>query len=233
MFMHRQTTVLLVDDEVGALKMVQAYLTAKGFKVITANRAEKGLRLAYQHHPDVILLDVMMPDMDGYETCRRLREMMDTPVIFLTAKGTLDDIVRGFSAGGDDYIVKPYQFSELLCRINAVLRRKESEQDGHTLVPSEEMILDSNLRRLLVQGEEVHLTPKEFELLQLLARHRGRVLNDDMILSKVWGYDRIGEHDLVKQYVYRLRRKLRKHSKMQYIHTVWGEGYYFDPQPSS
>ncbi len=229
--MRRQATILLVDDEHGSLHMVQAYLTSKGFKVITANSAKKGLRQAYQQRPDVILLDVMMPEMDGYEMCRRLREMMDTPVIFLTAKGTLDDIVKGFSAGGDDYIVKPYQFSELLCRINAILRRKESEQDEQTLMISEEMLLDCNLRRLILHGKEVHLTPKEFELLRLLVHHRGRVLADDMIISRVWGYERIGEHDLVKQYIYRLRRKLEKRSKIQYIHTVWGEGYYFDPQP--
>ena len=229
--MHRKPCVLVIDDEAGARNMLRIALTAEGFSVVLAEDAVSGLRAAYQHHPDAILLDVMMPDVDGYEACRRLREMTSTPILFLTAKGSIEDIVRGFSLGADDYIVKPFNIAELKYRLKGCLRRSE-DQGGHkseVLFPAPSIMLDCERHELMIEDRTVYLTPKEFEILRLLVRHAGKVLSADAILVHVWGSERIGEPDLVKQYIYRLRQKVEPDPDApKYIHTVWGSGYYFD-----
>lgn len=235
--MHRQFKVLAIDDEPENLKMLQVILRAEGFKPLLAGDASSGLRMAFETHPDAILLDVMMPDMNGFEVCRRLREMTDVPIIFVTGRGTIEDIVRGFSSGADDYVVKPYNRMELSYRLRAVLRRLgEQVEDENTAVlfPSDSVILDCNRHELVLDKRIVHLTPKEFEVLRLLIRHHGKVLGNDAILSQVWGGERVGDPDLVKQYIYRLRKKIEEDPDFpRYIHTIWGEGYYFDAEAIS
>jgi DNA-binding response OmpR family regulator len=206
-------------------------LSAEGFDVVVAQDALSGLRAAYQEHPDAILLDVMMPDMDGFDACRRLRDMTDVPIIFVTAKGTIENIVQGLSLGADDYVVKPFERSELLSRLAACLRRagERTDEGGDYLFPAESVVLDCDRHELVIGNRTVYLTPKEFEVLRLLIRHAGKVLSTDAILTRVWGPDWIGEPDLVKQYVYRLRQKIEPDpSSPAYLHTVRGGGYYFD-----
>jgi len=213
--------------------MLRAMLTAEGFDVEVARDALSGIRAAYQTRPDAILLDVMMPDMDGFEACRRLREMTDVPIIFVTAKGTIEDIVKGLSLGADDYVVKPFERSELIGRLVACLRRSgDSTSEGIDLMfPAASIMLDSDRHELVIGSRTVYLTPKEFEVLRLMIRHAGKVLSTDAILTRVWGPEWIGEPDLVKQYIYRLRRKIEPDPRSpQYLHTIRGGGYYFDAQ---
>lgn len=229
--MRRRFRVLAIDDQPEALRMLQVVLAAEGFDVNVAEDALSGLRLAYQFHPDAILLDVMMPNVDGFELCRRLREMTDVPIIFVTAKGTIEDVVRGFSVGGDDYVVKPFQDSELVSRLRACLRRvgERADEGVEILFPAASVMLDCGRHELVIGARTVYLTPNEFEILRLLARHMGKVLSADAILSRIWGPERIGEPDLVKQYIYRLRKKIEPDpSAPRYLHTVRGAGYYFD-----
>lgn len=206
-------------------------LTAEGFNAVVAQDGLSGLRAAYKAQPDAILLDVMMPNMDGFEVCRRLREMTEVPIIFLTAKGTLEDIVKGLSLGADDYLVKPFDRSELIGRLMACLRRaKEKTRDGGDLIfAADSIMLDCGRHELVIGKRVVYLTPKEFEVLRLLIRHVGKVLSTNAILARVWGSERVGEPDLVKQCIYRLRQKIEPDPQTpRYLHTVWGEGYYFD-----
>ncbi len=229
--MRRRFRVLVVDDQPDVLSVLQAMLTAAGFDVIVAKDALSGLRVAYREHPDAILLDVMMPEIDGFEACRRLREMTDVPIIFVTAKGTIEDIVQGLSLGADDYVVKPFERSELISRLTAALRRSSTQmgKEGNYLFPAESVVLDCDRHELVIENRTVYLTPKEFEILRLLIRHSGKVLSPDAILARVWGPEWVGEPDLVKQYIYRLRRKIEEvPSSPRYIHTLRGGGYYFD-----
>jgi len=229
--MRRRFRILIIDDNSDVLMVLRAMLTAEGFDVVVAQDALAGLRAAYQDHPDAILLDVMMPEIDGFEACRRLREMTDVPIIFVTAKGAIEDIVHGLSLGADDYVVKPFERSELLSRLGVCLRRagERTDEGGDYLFPAESVVLDCDRHELVIGNRTVYLTPKEFEVLRLLIRHAGKVLSTDAILTRVWGPDWIGEPDLVKQYVYRLRRKIESDpGTPRFLHTVRGGGYYFD-----
>lgn len=229
--MHRRLTILAIDDHQGQLEILRLMLDAEGFNVVVARDGLSGLRVAYQSRPDAILLDVMMPNMDGFEVCRRLREMTDAPIIFLTAKGTLEDIVRGLSLGADDYLVKPFNRSELIGRLMACLRRvKAQTNEGSGLIfAADSIMLDCGRHELIIGKRVVDLTPKEFEVLRLLLRHVGKVLSTNAILTQVWGGEYVGEPDLVKQCIYRLRQKIEPEPRApRYLHTVWGEGYYFD-----
>ncbi len=223
--------VLVIDDELAFLEMLNLALTLEGFSVIVAQNAAAGLRAAYQSKPDAVLLDVMMPDMDGYEVCRRLREMTDAPILFVTAKDTPDDILHGFSMGADDYVVKPFEISELLCRLQVLLRRATEKQDtsANLLFVTDSLMLDCDRREMVRGNHIVRFTPLEFEVLRLLIHHAGKVLSPDAILTQIWGYEQVGNLELVKQYIYRLRRKIEADPDTPlYLHTVWGEGYYFD-----
>ena len=229
--MRRRFRILIVDDSSDVLTVLKAMLEAEGFDVVVARDALSGLRAAYQDHPDAILLDVMMPDMDGFEACRRLREMTDVPIIFVTAKSSIENIVQGLSLGADDYVVKPFERSELISRLSACLRRtgERTDEGGDYLFPAESVVLDCDRHELVVGTRTVYLTPKEFDVLRLLVRHVGKVLSTNAILTRVWGPDWIGEPDLVKQYIYRLRQKIEPDpSSPRYLHTVRGGGYYFD-----
>ncbi|HID89656.1 MAG TPA: response regulator transcription factor [Anaerolineae bacterium] len=230
---HRRFRVLAIDDQPDALRMLEVILGSEGFEVFTAQDALSGLRMAYQLHPDAVLLDVMMPEVDGFEVCRRLREMTDVPIVFVTARGTIEDVVRGFALGADDYVVKPFNRSELIGRLFACLRRAGEREDRQQeiMFPAASVMLDCGRHELVIGHRTVYLTPKEFEVLRFLIRHAGRVLSPDAILTRVWGPERVGEPDLVKQYIYRLRRKIEPDPKSpRYIRTVRGSGYYFDAE---
>jgi len=221
--------VLIIDDEELATRLLQIVLERKGYEVIVAYRAEEGLRQAYSHQPDIILLDIMMPDMDGWEVCRRLRELSDVPIIFLTAKSDTRDVVRGLEMGANDYVVKPYENDELVARIKAHLRRAPKP----TL--DEELVFDSgnfeiNLirREVRVGNKAVHLTPKEFNLLGVLARNAGRVITRADLVREAWGPEYGDATDSLKLYIHYLRQKIEPDPQNPtYIVTSRGIGYRF------
>jgi DNA-binding response OmpR family regulator len=230
--MQGRTRVLIIDDEYKTLEILGMRLSQDGFEVTTATTGEAGLKLAYETHPDAILLDIIMPGMDGFKVCRRLREVTDAVIMLVSVKGDSDDVIRGLHSGADDYIVKPYNYLELLARLYACLRRRaDAKLPPLRLQRGEAVLITDPSRRLVFinDGRSVQLTPKEFELLRYLVKNQGRVLSADAILSNVWGSEYKGERDLVKQFIYRLRNKLEADpSKPEYIVTVRGSGYAFE-----
>jgi DNA-binding response OmpR family regulator len=221
-------SILIVEDEPALLRGLKDNLTAKGFGVLTAADGEAGLQLALDRKPDLILLDIMLPKINGYEVCRLIRkEGLDTPVIMLTAKGEESDVVLGLEIGADDYITKPFSVRELLARVNALLRRR---REGETRVHEfGGFRLEADSRKLLRDGKEVPLTPKEFEVLELLARNGGRALSRDDILRKVWGYNVFVTTRSVDRCINTLRAKIEKDPRDPvFIKTVREVGYRFE-----
>lgn len=221
--------ILVIDDEEATVQLISILLDRRGFEVIKAFRAEEGLRKAYRYQPDLVLMDIMMPDMDGWEVCRRLREMSDVPIIFLTARSDVKDVVRGLEMGADDYVVKPYDNDELVARVRAHLRR--SPRSGM----SEELIFQNGdfrinflNREVYVRGEIRHLTPKEFNLLAVLVRSAGRVVSRTELVSQAWGEEYADAIDSLKLYIHYLRQKLEINPQQpEYIVTSRGVGYRF------
>ena len=229
--MRQRARVLAIDDDHGMLELLQFILSRESFDVFVAHDALSGICAAQQTHPDAILLDVMMPGADGFEACRRLRQITDAPIIFITAKASADDISLGLSLGADDYLVKPFSGPELIARLTACLRREGKQDDvqNRFLSPAASILLDCGRREVIIGNRTVSLTPKEFNVLRLLMRHAGKVLSNDAILARAWGPEWIGERDLVKQYIYQLRQKIEPHSDPpRHLRTASGEGYYFE-----
>jgi two-component system response regulator QseB len=217
--MRRQFRVLVVDDEPDILAVLRATLAAEGFDVVVAQDALAGLRAAYQHHPDAILLDVMMPKVDGFEACRRLREMTDVPIIFVTAKGTIEDIVKGLSLGADDYLVKPFDLSELAARVRALLRRRAGR--AQPALEHGALKLDPSTREATLRGQPLRLSAREFALLLALLERPGAVLSREQLEERLYGWeDEVGSN-AVEVHIHNLRRKLG----MQAIRNVRGVGY--------
>jgi len=221
--------ILIIDDEEMTVQLISILLERRGYEVIKAYRAEDGLRKAYRSHPDLILLDIMMPDMDGWEVCRRLRELSDVPIIFLTAKDDVRDVVKGLEMGADDYIIKPYDNNELIARIKAHLRRAPKPS------VSEELVFDAGnfrinfiSREVRVRGNPIHLTPKEFNLLGVLARNAGRVITRTELVKEAWGPEYGDAIDSLKLYIHYLRQKVEPDPEHPtYILTSRGVGYRF------
>jgi DNA-binding response OmpR family regulator len=221
-------TVLIVEDEPALLRGLKDNLAAKGYAVLVAADGEAGLKLALDRRPELIVLDIMLPKINGYEVCRLLRkEGFDAPIIMLTAKGEESDIVLGLEIGADDYITKPFGIRELLARVNALLRRR---REGEKLVHEFGAFrLETDSRKLLRNGEELPLTPKEFQVLELLARNAGRALTRDDILRKIWGYNVFVTTRSVDRCVNTLRAKLEDDPhRPRFIHTVREIGYRFE-----
>jgi len=221
--------ILVIDDEEPTVQLIGMLLDRRGFEVIKAYRAEEGLRKAYRYQPDLVLLDIMMPDMDGWEVCKRLREMSDVPIIFLTARGEVRDVVRGLEMGADDYVVKPYDNDELVARVKAHLRRSPRPN------MSEELVFDGGNFRINFMNREVyvrndikHLTPKEFNLLGVLVRNAGRVVTRTDLVTQAWGEEYSDAIDSLKLYIHYLRQKLESNpNQPEYILTSRGVGYRF------
>jgi two-component system KDP operon response regulator KdpE len=215
--------ILVIDDEEMTVQLIAMLLERRGYEVIRAYRAEEGLRQAYRTHPDLILLDIMMPDMDGWEVCRRLRELSDVPIIFLTARDDVRDVVKGLEMGADDYIFKPYDNDELIARIRAHLRRAPKPS------VAEELVFDGGNFR--IKGQTVHLTPKEFNLLGVLARNSGRVITRTELVKEAWGPEYGDAIDSLKLYIHYLRQKVEDDPQHpNYILTSRGVGYRFADQ---
>ena len=226
------TKVLLIDDDTQLCQMLQLMLVKMDFEVDIAYDAVTGLRTAYDLKPDVVILDVMMPGMDGWEACQRFREINDTPIIMLTVLGSQEHMIKGLDLSADDYLVKPVTDDELCARIRAVLRRaSRSNTNGHkrkSILKQDNLIIDFDKYEVTVGGERVHLSPTEFKLLTVLVKNKGRVLPHEFLLTEVWGLEYVGEIDYLRLYISYLRRKLEKKSASpDLIHNEWGIGYRF------
>lgn len=223
-------SVLVAEDDRNIAELLQMYLEKEGYNVLLAYDGGQGLELFRTQKPDMVLLDVMMPVMNGYEVCKAIRAESKTPVIMLTAKGELDDKVGGLKAGADDYITKPFQMREVLARIEAVLRRSDCapvEKNARRL-EFENMTIDMDSFELTVNGKKVDTPPKEMELLFYLASTPNRVYTRNQLLDEVWGFDYFGDSRTVDVHVKRLREKLEGASEKWSLKTVWGVGYKFE-----
>jgi two-component system KDP operon response regulator KdpE len=224
--------ILVIDDDPAFVRLVEQVLTQGGYEVFTAASGKEGLRLLFTHQPDIVLLDVVMPEMDGWQTCSRIRDITDIPVIMLTAqKNTEEDIVRGLECGADNYLIKPVGRRELVGRVQAVIRRAElSSQEGEREITYSDgyLTVDIAQRQVLLNGERVKLTPREFRLLALLMQNAGRILTHKQLLEGVWGWEYIDDLDYVRIYIWHLRQKIEPdQSKPRYIITEPGVGYSF------
>jgi two-component system OmpR family response regulator len=217
--------LLIVDDEDNLRSMLAAALRHHGFEVSTAENGRQALDQIPRERPDLVLLDVMMPDLDGFEVCRRLRFDGDrTPVLFLTAKDSIDDKVRGLTLGGDDYLQKPFSLDELVARAEAVLRRTSDPGRAGNVLECADLHMDDDAHRVLRAGTDVALSPTEYNLLRYLLVNQGRVLSKAQILDHVWKYDFGGDGGVVETYIGYLRRKV-DHAEPKLIHTIRGVGY--------
>ncbi|MBE2269503.1 MAG: response regulator transcription factor [Anaerolinea sp.] len=224
--------ILVIDDEETTVRLIEILLERRGFEVIRALSAEEGLRKAYRTQPDLILLDIMMPDMDGWEVCKRLREMSDVPIIFLTARGDLRDMVHGLEIGADDYISKPFENDELVARIKAHLRRAPKAMMNEELIfNGGEFRINFMNREVRVRSEIRPLTPKEFSLLGVLVRNAGRVVPREELVTEAWGEEYADAIDSLKLYIHYLRQKIERDPEHpDYILTSRGVGYRFASQ---
>ncbi len=214
--------ILVVDDEQTITEFLETGLTYEGYTVRTASDGNEALAIARDFQPALVILDVMMPGMDGFEVCRKLQQRSDTAVVLLTARDELDDKVQGLEGGADDYIVKPFRFKELLARVRAVLRRRRISLPNTAQVG--DVRLDRETRQVTLGGALVHLTPREFDLLEALMSRPGQVLSREALLNRVWGYDYIGDTNVVEVHISALRDKLQDRDR-QRIQTVRGVGY--------
>lgn len=227
-------TVLLVDDEKEILQLLSIYFGNEGYRLLTANDGEQALEIVERENVDLVVLDVMMPVMDGIQACIKIRESHNMPVIMLSAKGQDMDKITGLSIGADDYVAKPFNPLEVLARAKSQLRRynrlgaKKTKSEHE--IAADELTIDTNSHTVTLAGEPVHLTPREFAILELLARHPGQVLSTEQIYGKVWNEPFMESANTVMVHVRKIREKIERDAKNpRYIQTVWGVGYKFMP----
>ncbi len=224
--------ILFVDDDTDIRELIRIVLPRAGFSVLLAENGLQALEMYSRNQVGLVILDIMMPNMDGLEVCRRIRQVADTPIILLTARGQEEDVVEGFEAGADDYIVKPVRPKELVARIQAILNRveRQREETPHNLI-YKHLTLDLDARRVTYYGKNIPVTPLEFQLLQYLIERQGSVLSKEDLLHNVWGYAKAADDinldmNLIEAAIKRLRKKIESDpSRPQYIQTVWGTGY--------
>ena len=229
--MSEKTKLLIIDDDEQLVEAMCLYLTKAGYEVSTASNGRDGLQTMYLDRPDLIVLDIMMPEMDGWEVCGRVRDVSNVPVIMLTARGQEADRVKGLKIGADDYVIKPFSLKELDARIQAVLHRAAWPPPTESPVTYGDDYLTVNLaeRRVVVQGEPLELTPTEYRLLAYLVQNAGLVLTYRQLLERVWGWEYVGDVDYVRVYIWRLRKKIERNpGEPKYIRTEHGVGYRFE-----
>jgi len=217
------TRLLVVEDEPNIAEFIRRGLVYKGYEIEVAGTGEEALDLARERPPDLVILDLMLPGMDGIEVCRRLRAADDVPIIVLTARDKTGDKVEGLEAGADDYVTKPFAFDELLARVRAALRRRAPA--GEEVLKVADLVIRPASREVRRGDREIRLTAREYDLLELLARYADKVVSRETIFEKVWGYDFEAESDAVKVYISYLRRKLNAAGERDMIHAVRGVGY--------
>jgi two-component system response regulator ResD len=241
--------ILVIEDEEGIIHLLNLYLKDAGFDVVAARDGADGLALHAREHPDLVILDIMLPAIDGFEVCRRIRQWSKTPILMLTARGSEDDRIQGLDLGADDYLVKPFSPRELVSRVRAILRRVNGGEGSETrsvgatgagatamndaVLHFSGLTIDLPSRKVEVGGVEVMLTPTEFDLLALLAKSPGRVFTREILMNKVWGYDYLGDGHTIDVHISALRKKLEANAEQRYITTVWRVGYRFEVKTRS
>lgn len=215
--------ILIIEDNEAIVKLLQRGLVYEGYKVDVALDGEAGLKMAKEHHPDLVVLDLMLPGIDGIAVCKELRSDTALPILILTAKDAIQDRVLGLDAGADDYMVKPFELDELLARVRALLRRTQS--DRATLLTFADLTLDTSTRLASRGDRTIQLTATEFDLLELFLRHPHQVLTREVIFDRIWGYDFGGESNVLDVYIRYLRQKLEENGEPRLIHTARGVGY--------
>lgn len=231
--MNHMGSILIVDDEPKMRDLVKMYLERDGYKVTEAGDGEQALKLLNSSFFDLVVLDIMMPKIDGLSVCKEIRKHLDIPIIMLTAKGEEIDRVIGFELGADDYVVKPFSPRELVARVKAMMRRVGSRTNANdkAVLKFSGLTINTEAREADVDGNKLSMTPKEFELLTFLAKNPGKVYTREQLLEFVWGYDFYGDLRTVDTHVKKIREKLSRYGDGQaasYISTVWGVGYKFE-----
>ncbi len=219
--------VLIVDDEVSICELIKLDLEFEGYIVETANDGQEALDKVQAFNPDIMILDLMLPKINGYDVCKKVNAEKGIPIIMLTAKADIIDRVLGLELGADDYITKPFDSRELMARVKALLRRSKnkSSKEEDEILYNDEIKIILNERKALVNDHEIHLTPKEFELLHLLISNPEQVFSRELLLEKVWGYDYFGDTRTVDMHIQRIRKKISEFGNHTYIQTVFGVGY--------
>ncbi|WP_042165193.1 response regulator transcription factor [Paenibacillus gorillae] len=222
-----RSQIIVVDDDEKITSLLRRSLAFEGYEVMTANNGAEGLKLLLTADPDLLILDVMMPHVDGWEVCRRVREGGSAvPILMLTAKDDISDRVKGLDAGADDYLIKPFALEELLARVRALLRRKADKiEESSSKIVYGDLALDQDSREAIRSGRRIELTAKEYDLLLLFMQNPRRVLTRDAIMEKIWGFDFSGESNVLEVYIAMLRQKLEDGSGNRIIQTVRGTGY--------
>lgn len=216
--------IMVVDDEKGVVTIMKKYFEMSGYQVITAYSGQEALK-KMSCLPDIVLLDINMPDMDGLTVCQNIREYITCPILFLTARIETADKIKGFSAGADDYIVKPFDLDELGARVAAHLRRENRKQEQSTLRFFNDMVIDYVKREISISGTLVSLSKKEFDIVELLSINAGQVFDRERIYDTVWGLEGDGNSDTIMEHIRKIRAKFSALSLHNYIETVWGVGY--------
>jgi DNA-binding response OmpR family regulator len=231
--MNVKGKILLVDDDVEFRQLTQTWLQNAGYEVLTAEDGVEGMRRVYSSRPNLVLLDAVIPKMDGWEVCRRIREMSEIPVLMVTVKNQKTDRLKGFVLGADDYITKPVDFPELVARVQAVLRRADSDtqNDEQSAFHNGEIEIEWKSRQVWVRGKRVKLSPTEFRILSCLIKNRGWIVTHEQLLEKAWGPNYIGDKSFVKLYIRYLRQKIEANPhEPRLILTERGVGYHFNMQ---
>lgn len=220
-------TILVIDDEEDLVMIIKDTLEANGYNVLTAYNGFDGIEMS-RKKPDLIILDIMMPDIDGFNVCSLVRDNIDCPILFLSAKDSEKDKIKGLAIGGDDYITKPFSLKELVSRVKAHLRREKRKvkKEDNSLLIFKNLAIDLKGLNVRVNDENINLTKKEFEIIELLALNPGQVFSKDQIYEKIWGYDGLGDTSTVTEHIKNIRSKISSLDKEnKYIETVWGLGY--------
>lgn len=223
-----KTKVLIVDDDHHILELIRLYLIKEGYDIQTAVNGQTAMAIFKAWVPDLLILDVMMPEMDGWEVCRQVRHLGKVPVIMLSARGEVFDKVLGLELGADDYMVKPFDPKELVARVKAVLRRSQEGQEGEAEVVLPGLVVSKREYSVRYQDRKIDLPPKELELLYFLASQPNRVFTREQLLEHIWGYDFLGDSRTVDVHIKRLREKFTAENQPWEIKTVWGVGYKFE-----
>lgn len=223
------STILVIDDEISVVQLLRGALQREGYDVLSAHDGVEGLQALQQKQPHLVLLDMLMPRMNGWEVCRRIREYSDAPIIMLTALGSEQDKVRGLELGADDYVTKPFSIAELLARIRTALRRyKPLPSQSQSVKVDDRLLIDRARCQVIIEGQEVALSPTEYRILDCFLDNAGRILTHQNLLSRIWGWEYVDETDYLKVYIHHLRKKIEKNSsKPNYILTERGLGYRF------
>lgn len=216
--------IMIIDDEIDILRMLERYFRLNGYHVITADSAEDALN-KLRPQPDLILLDINMPDMNGITLCKSIRDFVTCPILFLTANTDERDKIKGFTAGGDDYIEKPFSVDELGARVSAHLRRENRAKTKAEVWFDMNLIIDYSQRAVFFKNKEIPFTKKEFDIIEILSQNPGQVFDKERLYESAWGLDGIGNNSVVAEHVSQIRAKLASVGARQYIETVWGVGY--------